>query len=519
MNNNFFKSPGERTPQTTKIQFPLCDKTVATEISEEFSLPDYQPEIKRLIRISANLEPSERYVGSSRAEFSGRIDYFVLYMGNDAKLYCAPLSSEYGFSVALEYGDDVLTGDRLLCCADNTPSLISGRVISPRRISIKCRLSSRVRVFAYKSIESELLGQVTENSVERLMGEAENLCLYHGVSEPITLDEEMFCDSTDCRVIYAEGNVTVSEASAASDAVDCKGELCVKIMAVSEGEEEAPYVITKKIPFSERVTAEGASVNCECTAKGYCTELSISVEDSKILCEGAIVLEAFAQRNNTVSYVKDLYSTERKCQSEVRPVSFQKALKAACRNFTHSAAIDLDKTNISTKASVVDASVRTYVGSVDYNEKGRLCITGKNKYHIISSSDGEYYGHEAEHPFKYETDGVQGEICAYDVSCESSVTRTRIEPDKLSVDTEMCFSILLHGDSEVDCLSRAEFSDAREKNSNSCRACFPSRDDTLWSVGKRYGVAISELSAKNTLPGSPSADSQESLLGVKYLIV
>lgn len=517
MNNQFFK--GSNASENTKIQVALCDKTVATEISEEFSLPDYQPEIKRLIRISANLEPCAKYVGSESAEFSGRIDYFVLYMGNDAKLYCAPLSSDYGFSVALEYGPDVSVGDRLLCYADNTPSLIAGRVISPRRISIKCRLSSRVRVFGYKSIDAEMLGGVPQGSLERLMGEKDSLCLAHGVSDPIVLDEEIFCEDTSCRVICAEGHVTVSETLAASGAVNCKGELCVKIMAVSSEENEAPYVITKKIPFSENVEVDMASVNCECSARGYCTELSISVEDSGILCSAAIVLEAFAQRNDAVSYVKDVYSTQKNCKSEIRPVSFQKALKAACRSFTHSASFELPKMNIERGAQIIDACARAYVSSVEPNEKGRLCITGKNKYQIISMSNGEFFGHEAEHPFKYEIDGVSGVPASFDVSCDALVSRIRHDGENLGIDSEMCFAIRLLGESEVSCLWRAEFSDARVKKSSEYCACFPSHKDTLWSVGKRYGVSISELSAKNTLPGAPSADSAESLDGVKYIIV
>ena len=57
------------------VQLPVCDKGVISEISGDFTLPDYQPEIKKLLRITANVLPASRYVGDRNAEFSGNVDY------------------------------------------------------------------------------------------------------------------------------------------------------------------------------------------------------------------------------------------------------------------------------------------------------------------------------------------------------------------------------------------------------------------------------------------------------------
>ena len=71
---------------TEGMQIPLCEKTVLTEVSGDFSLPDYQPEIKRLLRIRPCVLPAAPYAGAGNAEFSGTLDYYVLYMGNDGGL-------------------------------------------------------------------------------------------------------------------------------------------------------------------------------------------------------------------------------------------------------------------------------------------------------------------------------------------------------------------------------------------------------------------------------------------------
>ena len=103
MNDRYIPSSDSVPPrgQGNGIQLPMGQRTLTTDLSGDFSLPDYQPEIKRLLRIIASPSPPERYVSGGNMDLDGALDYFVLYMGNDAKLYCAPLSSDYGFSVAL----------------------------------------------------------------------------------------------------------------------------------------------------------------------------------------------------------------------------------------------------------------------------------------------------------------------------------------------------------------------------------------------------------------------------------
>ena len=77
------------------VQVPFPVQNLTTEVAGDFTLPDYQPEIKRLLRIGVNLLPPNRFFGGGSTEMTGMLDYFVLYVGQDGGIYCAPLSSEY----------------------------------------------------------------------------------------------------------------------------------------------------------------------------------------------------------------------------------------------------------------------------------------------------------------------------------------------------------------------------------------------------------------------------------------
>ena len=129
-----------------RIQDLLCDRQNVTELSGDFSLPDYQPEIKRLLRVRATVSPPDKYIGTGNVDFSGMIDYCILYAGNDGALYCANESQEYQFSVPLEMTSDFDLGDGLVCDAETVADMAVGRVIAPRKLSVKCRLRSRVQI-------------------------------------------------------------------------------------------------------------------------------------------------------------------------------------------------------------------------------------------------------------------------------------------------------------------------------------------------------------------------------------
>ena len=61
MMNEFMGDPvGRRT-----VQVPILNKTLTTEVAGDYSLPDYQPEIKRLLRIATNVLPPNRFAGKN----------------------------------------------------------------------------------------------------------------------------------------------------------------------------------------------------------------------------------------------------------------------------------------------------------------------------------------------------------------------------------------------------------------------------------------------------------------------
>jgi len=497
------------------IQLPVCDKSVTTELSGEFTLPDYQPEIKRLLKVTSSVLPASKYIGDREAELAGGIDYYVLYTGSDNQVYCAPLSSEYKISIPIE-NESGETFSNMTAYASVTPDMISGRVTSPRKLNIKCRLRTRALIYGDMAVED---GFDREGELQMLEGETEIARTVMNVGETLRLSDEMICDSRDgdVRVISADTKALVGEVTTATNAVNCRGELYLKMLLCRDGE-SMPYTVTRKIPFSQSIAAEGVQSGVGACVKGSVSEMSINVEDNRIITDCALILECASYKTERTGYVKDIYSVERETECEYKSPTLSRNGAALGGNFTLSDTMTLEEAGITAPVNVIDVS-----GTVcpeDSVVRGDRCTSqGKVRMSLLVERDGEFSTEDIEIPYKYDTgtytDGrnmalYEGEVIS---------ARARVDGERIGIDAEICVRGLVWSESDERMLDTVSFKDNIERSRGDIIVCYPSGDDSLWSVAKRYARPADELIAGNKLNGAVPYDSGESLEGVEYLIV
>ena len=508
----------ERGPKWT-AQAQLCDRQIVTELSSDISLPDYQPEIKRLLRVCVNASPVDKYVGSGSAELSGSVDYSILYAGNDGELYCANQTQEYRLTVPVELPPDFDPVEGILCDAKSLSESAVGRVTAPRKLSIKCRLRTRVRMYGMRSPEERITGALL-GEPERLMGEAECARLFFGMGEPMALADEILPENSqrDLRVIQARGRVFVTEAVAGSGCVHCRGEVCLRLLCAEEGGEGC-FALTRRIPFAQEVPTDGAEVNCDCCADGVCTELRVTVEDGRILCDVVLRLRAQAHRNEILHYTKDLYATGAECRVEYCDHVFPRALRCMNGNVSLNTTLGAEELRLPGGCVISDVTASAVATALEA-ERGRLYLVGKCQCKLLLSEDGERNAKEVEIPFRYEMErGGEDGIAQWDASVEVISCRARADGERLGIDAELAVSLVAYGETRFRAVEEVVAESSAPEQTDAYRICYPSREDTLWSVAKRYRKPIEALAEENSLTGAAAADSRESLLGTTFLLI
>ena len=532
------------------VQLPLPVQHLTAEVTGDFTLPDYQPEIKRLLRIGVNLLPPQR-TGGVGGDLTGSMDYYVLYVGQDGGVYCVPLSTEYRLEPRPEPlgGDVPAVSEPMICLCDLFPEVPVGRVVAPRRLSIRCRIKARVGTYGEYPLEPAGAGALDgDPAPEILTARVPVARLTWGMGEPLSLQDDVILSPADgeMRVVCAEGQVMVTEAVPAMGTVNCRGEVTVKLTLCpaealsafssdtpAETEPPALTILRRKIPFSRAVETEGVTPAWEAVAMGYCPDISVQMEDGHLHVDVGVLLETRAQKAETVTCVADLYSTRREGICHYAKYPAERPLRAFNGNFTLSDSLPLSETGIDPAARVVDITAAALPEALTAAPaKGRCILTGLCRCHLLLLRDGEYSPAEVTLPFRYEFDtpdlraealsekGASAEIIpAFDGGVTVVNCRARMDGERVGIDAELAVSLRAHTPAPFTALTDVGFGSEVTRRRGEYVICFPAPTDTVWSVAKRYHAPMAALTAANNLPAGSNVDARESLEGIGYLIV
>ena len=498
------------------IQVPINEKSTTTDISGDFTLPDYQPEIKRLLKVNAKVLPPSKYIGDSEGEFSGMIDYYVHYIGSDNQIYCAPVSAEYKTSVPMDKSE--LTLVNMTADAEITPESVGGRVTSPRKLNLKCRLKTRARMYGDMPLDVGFMNIGGDNQI--LIESKQITRRMFAQSEMIRLcDEIIQSKESDTRVVSADGHVLIGEVSAGAGAVNVKGELYLKLIMCREAD-GVPYTTLRRLPFTQIVMTEGADASSHANARGSVCEMSINVEDDRVAIDAGIMLEISACKNEEVRYVKDAYSVTHRTACEYRDIQALCEGRAFNSNFTQSDSMTLEEAGLSPEHKIVDISGTAYPESAEL-DGSRWVFTGKSKYSVIVEKDGEYSNVEIEMPYRYSVDAKQNdsEDSYASATAEIISTRARLDGERIGVDGEIMLTGVISCPDTTKMLDSVSFGEEIERRRGEYVICYPSKSDSIWSVARRYGRDIESLCRQNKIRVAESPDSSSTLEGVHFLIV
>lgn len=544
MMNEYMEDTGKRS----NVQLPYPPRQMTAEVAGDFTLPDYQPEIRRLLRIGVNLLPPDP--DRSEGDLMGTMDYYVLYVGQDGGVYCAPLSTEYRLSSPTEGGQTGMPGaigEPTVCLCDLSSDVPVGRVVAPRRLHIRCKVKARARAYGECPL-GPWSGDERDPTVESLTAEVPVGRLYRALGEPLVLGDDVILSPSEgeMRVICAEGQIMMTEAIPGSGTVNCRGEVTVKItMCPADtvgdmlaelssnppAERQAPSltILQRKIPFSQTVELSGVTSASTAMALGYCSEITVQMDEGRLHLDVGVLTEVRARRNETVTYVADLYSTRRESTCRYATYPAEVGMRAINGNFTLSDSLPLADAGIHPAARVVDITATATPEDLKTDaEKGRCLLTGKCRCHLLLQKEGELTTAILELPFRYEfEDIVSGKAGSalprdgqtFDGNVTAVNCRARMDGERIGIDAELAVSLCTHAQSPFTTLTDADFGGEISRRRGEYVICFPAATDTVWSVAKRYHAPMTALTAANELPAGIKADGKDSLGGVGYLIV
>lgn len=478
----------------------LCDRFVTTDISNDYTLPDYQPEIRRILNISAVATPPAKYISATGAEFNGNVDYNILYIGGDGELHTVSLDAAYGFNVPIDT-DGFDFNEGITSLTDGEIQNVTTRLVGPRKLNIKCRIKSHASAYGTFVLDEKVNGSVPRESVEILEESCENAKIIRGSSDILELSEEIICDNPEARIVGADSNVLISSVTPYDGSVNVQGEVYLKVLCSDSREPCMCNNITQRVPFSISMEIDDITPKSFCSAKGYVSDISVNAEDGRAICDLSMFVDVQAQTPVTVNYVKDMYSTQNESNCFFRDYNVPTCGYGHNGNFSMNERVLRSNLSMPDDCRIVDVSATALVENTEV-ANGRATVYGNVKYTLILCCDKEYSSMDIVLPTKYEFE-VDADN---DFSCASSMSvlfcRARMDIDNLSLDAEIGVSSLGVGSTDIMTLDEISFGAEITRRKGEITVCYKSEDDSLWNIAKKYHMPSSHIERMNALNGN-----------------
>lgn len=503
-----------------RVQLEFTDKTQPVELAAEITLPDYRSEISRLLWVRPTFLPPTHFVGGGKADFSGPVRYNILYTGPDGALYSVDSEQDHAFSMPLDSLADFDMADGVELSAQLYPDAVISRVTGPRKLSVRCRMHVRVQGYGVKNLAPRIKGEGGQDEqLRRLCDVIENGRVLIGEDTQIEISDQFEPDAGEgeLRLICANGSVFLPDVTASSDAVRCRGEAVISMLLCREsgdGEQAQPFAVTRRIPFETEVVATGMTPECDARAMGTVGDIGVTVEQDSVQLNVQLTLCAEGQTEESALLCRDVFLPGTRAECQMREEKLWRAGACGNRNFSVSGERSLFELGLPADATVLysfaDAEIKEHRA-----EGGRTLLNGEMHTHTLYCREGEYGVAELSVPFRTVLEGEADDVS---LRCCVPVCRVSVGHDALRADAEIQLAFRCRKHACVKLLCEATLVPASPMPRADLEICYPTSGETLWDVGKRYGISPDALADANGLSADAPGDA-DSLRDVRYLLI
>ncbi len=498
------------TKQSVFVNEPVLNQNLEQPIDTEFTLPDYCPDIDRIIKCVIQPRCGQKSFNGDTLTVDGTAEVNLLYTdGNQIKCYEYPIH----FSRQVSAGKPLSNASARV--AMNT-EFVNCRAVSKRRVDLHASLNLSVSITAV--IEQEIVSDIDCPSVQTLTSSA-------SATTPMGTGEKYILFSDDIEVPASNGSIkTLLRTQSRAIANDCKiignkvvvkGELIVGFFYISDDDKPSHFSTT--LPISQIIDIDRVNDSCTATAQIEINEFevkthtSVSGEVTDITISAKMTVSASAYCNLDVPMVLDAYSTDCGMQLEKTDVKFKKVESSVYDNFTCRGNVEFGSDKI---AEVIDAWCQPKVTFSDTNENG-VEIKGIANMNILAiDEDGfpRYYEKQLDFDYEHSCDASNCEISppqviSLDCNCSLMSGAAEVKAD-LAVHTD----IIRTHDTTLICDARLCETEIKPKDDFARVVLYyPHGKEKLWDIARKYNTSVSDIMNINAVTGD-YADEKNVLL-------
>jgi len=494
-----------------KINEILCSEYGQTTVESDVIVPDINPDVLKVLRITQRTYVTQKTVQQDRAYIQGIVKLNILYIPESFE--CGRIKA-INTSLDFSHVVDAKGAKPGMCItAEAECENILDTLVNSRKLNVKCTIGINVKVCVCS--EKEIAVSVPEEDCLEL--KCSNLKLLNSTTDTdkeFWVNERLSLPSGKPaigEILKIGGQASGTELRLTEGKAVVKGELKLSVLyssKLSEEQEGSIEFAEYTIPFTEVLDVAGIKEGMEGEIDYQLKDINHRIEDGEegecsiIACD--VLIGAFVKGTEIfeVSVIEDAYSTEGNISLEKKAYDIERLLDKSYVQIPQKEILEVPDylpeiqkvCDITAIPSVTDVSINGDCLQV----KG---IINVNLLYITRSSELPVAGFDKIFEFSHNF-----EICS---ECENSVCEAKVAPEHLSytLSGDRCLELRLINSLSVKCMSsdKTEVIDAIEENDAPLRELpsviiyFVQAGDTLWDIAKRFHTSAEKIAEYNNL--------------------
>lgn len=489
------------------------------ELDTGFLLPDYLPDAKKILHVTARPLLRGRFLGSGCLEYEGGACCRVLYCAEDGSIREA--KTELPFS-------GKFTGDMLDDgCVDllrPVAEAVSCRMLSPRKFNLRMKAGADCAVFKRVSCLPRLT--LAEGTAKQTDAAGVQTCLQRlpVMDLTTTCDEELResisipIPAGDPTLIGSDAAIFVEKCQPVPGGAKLTGRIEAEcLFALAEEGGERFSTARAAHPFS--LTLEGfmPGESGDGTCLGRCTVTELRSEltpeeggGSLLTLDIGFRAELLSARSHALCAAVDAYSLrpDRECACRTARSEITRCLGSYAGSFTAGSVLEGLPTLSESEEPILRSDVR-FSPAFSLSRSGKPLLEGTALLTLCGrAADGSPFTLTKELPLRYEADlrllPTEGAVLRADVQaavCPGVTPMLRQSREGLSLDLEIFVSAAFFEDASPALLEEVTLSPGMQGEKAAAELVFfyPTQAETLWDAAKKYRVPPTALAAVNGL--------------------
>lgn len=480
----------------------LFDGCQEQPIDLDFSLPDYCPDIKRILKCQVYPQINVKNITSDRLDVDGTAIVRLIYV--DAiknTIRCCEYKEPFSTSFNLDS-----PAENAMAFVKTKVEYMNCRAISPRRLDIHGAFSICAKICS--KLEQEIVNGIEEDDIQQKK-EDKIISNVVGIgNQQFSVNETLEVGSGKPKIetiIRNSVSLAIKDTKAIANKLIVKADALLKILYLSDIDTGNIESMEYTVPISQIIDVPGVDESSLCDIKLELLNSDIRPksdsfnEEDLVSVDLRIAAMVLAYENKDVQTVTDVYSTKYNLDVDYKQMSIPKLVDFISEVYT-------DKTNVDVSGEGVSEVIDVFNEVMMINAKsedGKINFKGKMNICVLAIDDkGEPFYVERMIDFEHKKDWNGKDVnifCDVDTSLISIDFRISTK-NSIEVKTEIGLKATITSMDNFKVINdiSADEENPRRKDA-SLTIYYADAGESIWDIARNYCTSVDAIKLENDL--------------------